>query len=169
MPEGRPPIPEPLKRRVLVEARHRCAICREPAYDLAHIEPWSKVREHTFENLIALCPNCHRRHTRGDIDNQSLRMYKANLSVVNDRYGDYERRVLEAFAEQPEGAIISLTQADIHVLYLVRDGLLEDLGAVRGAMITAGRTLLTPKAYRLTEKGQEFVNRWIRGEDLEPL
>jgi hypothetical protein len=31
---------------VLVEAGHRCAICREHAYELAHIEPWAKVREH---------------------------------------------------------------------------------------------------------------------------
>jgi HNH endonuclease len=162
----RPPVPEGLRRKVLVEAHHRCAICREPSYDVAHIEPWSRVKEHTFENLIALCPNCHRRHHEGQIDMASLRMYKANLSIISERYGDYERRVLEMFAENPQAIRISLTQADIHVLYLVKDGLLNDLGPVRGATIRAGDVLLSPKAYELTEKGREFVDRWLGGQDL---
>ena len=87
---GRPAIAAQLKREVLVEANHRCAICREPSFDVAHLEPWSKVKQHTFDNLISLCPNCHRRHHKGDIDSASLRMYKANLSILNGRYGDIE-------------------------------------------------------------------------------
>ena len=59
--EQRPPIPADLKRRVLVEAGHRCAIptCRQIPVEVAHIVPWSENKEHEFENLIALCPNCH--------------------------------------------------------------------------------------------------------------
>jgi hypothetical protein len=50
--------------------------------DVHHIVPWAKVQEHTFENLIALCPNCHRRAERGDIDRKSLRLYKARLAAA---------------------------------------------------------------------------------------
>jgi hypothetical protein len=82
--ESRPAIPAELKRQVLVEAGHRCAIhtCRHPAdVDIHHIIPWAQCREHTFENLIALCPNCHRRADAGEIDRKSLTMYKARLAA----------------------------------------------------------------------------------------
>ena len=83
MPE-RPPIPADLRRHVLVEAGHRCAIhtCRHGDVDVHHIVPWARREEHTFENLIALCPNCHRRAERGDIDRKSLRLYKARLAAA---------------------------------------------------------------------------------------
>ena len=59
---SRPSIPTDIKRQVLIEAGHRCAIptCGHPTTEIAHILPWAKVKEHKFENLIALCPNCHR-------------------------------------------------------------------------------------------------------------
>jgi len=77
----RSPIPAELKRRVLLEAGHRCAIhtCRHPDVDVHHIVPWSARQEHAFENLIALCPNCHRRAHQGQIDRKSLLLYKARL------------------------------------------------------------------------------------------
>ena len=75
------PIPEDLKRRVLVEAGHRCAIqtCKSTDIDIHHIIPWEKCKEHSFDNLVALCPNCHRRSHKGEIDRKSLLMYKAQL------------------------------------------------------------------------------------------
>jgi hypothetical protein len=81
--ESRPAIPAELKRQVLVEAGHRCAIhtCRHTAVDIHHIIPWAQCHEHTFENLIALCPNCHRRADAGEIDRKALAMYKARLAA----------------------------------------------------------------------------------------
>jgi HNH endonuclease len=128
-------------------------------------EPWAKVRVHTFENLIALCPNCHRRHHRGEIDSASLRIYKGNLSVVNERYSDYERRVLEHFAQNPQSDAIQLAAADFNLLYLLRDGLLTDIGT-RGVSVRAGGAELAPKVYVLTPEGRAFVNKWLGGEDL---
>jgi hypothetical protein len=80
----RSPIPADLRRQILLEAGHRCAIhtCRHVDVDVHHIVPWAKVQEHTFENLIALCPNCHRRAEWGDIDRKSLRLYKARLAAA---------------------------------------------------------------------------------------
>jgi hypothetical protein len=43
------------------------------------------VREHKFENLIALCPNCHTRYDSGEIDRKAMLMYKARLGVMNER------------------------------------------------------------------------------------
>lgn len=80
---GRTSIPEELRRRVLIEAGHRCAIhtCKNPDVDVHHIVPWEKCQEHTFENLIALCPNCHRRSHAGKIDQKSLLLYKTRLAT----------------------------------------------------------------------------------------
>jgi hypothetical protein len=77
----RPPIPEEIRRKVLVESGHRCAIhtCKNPDVDIHHIIPYEKCKEHAFENLIALCPNCHRRAHIDEIDRKALLMYKAQL------------------------------------------------------------------------------------------
>jgi hypothetical protein len=86
---------------VLIEAGHRCAIptCRAHPVEIEHIDDWAKVREHRFENLIALCPTCHARKGNGpdQIDLKSLKIYKQNLALLNSRYGEYERRLLEDF------------------------------------------------------------------------
>jgi hypothetical protein len=82
MTENRPTIPTDLKRQVLIESGHRCAIpqCRHSAnVDVHHIIPWSECKKHDFDNLIALCPNCHRQVHDGKIDRKSLLKYKSNL------------------------------------------------------------------------------------------
>lgn len=48
--------------------------------DVHHIISWERCREHAYDNLIALCPNCHRRADAGEIDRKALRMYKARLT-----------------------------------------------------------------------------------------
>lgn len=81
---NRPAIPAELRRRILVEAGHRCAIhtCRSSDVDVHHIVPWEQCQEHAYENLVALCPNCHRRADAGEIDRKSLRLYKARLAAA---------------------------------------------------------------------------------------
>lgn len=100
MLEDRPSIPASLKRDVLVEAGHRCAIpaCRAHPVEIAHIVPWAKVRRHEMINLIALCPTCHTRYDRGEIDRKAMQKYKQNLSLMQGLYSSLERRVLEHFA-----------------------------------------------------------------------
>jgi hypothetical protein len=44
--------------------------------DVHHIIPWETCQDHSPDNLIALCPNCHRRAHRGEIDRKSLIIYK---------------------------------------------------------------------------------------------
>src|SRR2546426_10814014 len=96
MSGNRPAIPVETKRAVLLEAGHRCAIptCRYPTTEIAHIVPFGETMEHRFENLIALCPNCHTRYDKGEIDRKSMQSYKGNLPVVASRYTDLERRML---------------------------------------------------------------------------
>lgn len=48
--------------------------------------PYAKVREHKFENLIALCPNCHTRYDRHEIDLKDMKYYKQSLAGVPDAW-----------------------------------------------------------------------------------
>jgi hypothetical protein len=162
----RPPIPIALERAVKIEAGHRCAIptCKHPRVEIAHIVPWAEVQEHTFENLIALCPNCHDLYDKDKkIDRRSMLTYKANLGLLNSRYGEFERRVLQQFSEQPQAKIIRLPgSAAILVLYLLKDGFL--LKTNEGPHINGSPSW---EEYTLTAEGRQFVDNWKEARSLE--
>jgi hypothetical protein len=132
--------------------------------EIAHIVPYAKKKDNSFENLIALCPTCHTRFDSGQIDRQSMRQYKANLSVVSSRYSDLERRVIEHFVDNP-GRDTMFLPGGLQLLlgYLVKDGLLE----IKAKLLpTIGGSIFTNDEYYLTRAGKEFVGH-LRGN--EPL
>lgn len=190
MAQDRPDIPAALKRAVLVEAGHRCAIptCRQTPVELAHITPWAKVKEHTFGNLIPLCPTCHTRYDSGDIDRLSMRQYKANLEILNQRYTETERQLLKTFlrkwqmlTEVREGndrqhefisyAGISpqFTQfggIQIHqAMWWMIANLLED-GLIETTELWPRQRRSETVALALTKDGTAFLKRWANAEPL---
>lgn len=164
----RPPIPAEIERAVKIEAGHRCAIptCRFPRIELAHIIPWAEVQTHSFENLIALCPNCHNLYDKDKkIDRKSMQIYKANLGLLNYRYGEFERRVLQIFCDLPlEESICLPGWHDIHLLHLLKDKLLiktdENSGCIIGGVPSWEK-------YKLTSSGRKFVDTWKAAQSLE--
>lgn len=165
---ARPPIPARLKRRILVEAGHRCAIptCRHPTTDIAHIIPWSEVKEHKYENLIALCPNCHRRADRGEIGRKSLRIYKRILQRLTDRYNRFELTVLDELRLGKDVVIGG------NVLLLIKNLLDEELvgytaGLSRGGVESAVFIEGIPTNVRvfLTNKGRRFIEEWVKANE----
>lgn len=78
----RPPIPAELKRQVRQRCGFGCVICGSPIYDYDHIEDYASVREHSFENLVLLCPMCHRKKTKGLITKEFV---WASIKNVNTR------------------------------------------------------------------------------------
>jgi hypothetical protein len=55
MTDSRPAIPIEIRREVLFEARHHCAVCCNPLpLEQAHVVPWNESQEHSVANLIAL-------------------------------------------------------------------------------------------------------------------
>ena len=80
----REPVPAETRRAVLVEAGHRCAIptCRATTTKIAHIALGRDPR-HSFENLIALCLNCHIIFDqKKEIDLIAMQMYKDTTTVT---------------------------------------------------------------------------------------
>jgi hypothetical protein len=165
--EARPAIPKELERQVLMEAGHRCGIptCRHPTTEIAHIIPWVQVKEHKFENLIALCPNCHTRFDRGEIDRRAMHQYKANLSILTGRYADIEQRIFKFFADHPDRNSLWLPGGfGIIVANLMQDGLLEPHDKAVHSMLSS---IPRFELYDLTASGREFVSRWVAARELE--
>lgn len=187
MPSERPAVPAAVKRAVLIEAGHRCAIptCRQTPVEIAHIEPWATVKAHAAENLIALCPTCHTRYDNGDIDRISMRQYKANLAILNNRYTDIERQLLRAFVRKLDTAkrlvpsvsatglagISQIGKVRIHsemdwmLVNLVDDGLITFRDHDHRALREQERAMNT-KVVELTDKGAQFLQQWIAAEPL---
>ncbi len=158
-------IPAKIKRRVLVEAGHRCAIhtCREFEVDVHHIVPFSKCQKHEYENLIALCPNCHRRADRGDIDRKALKKYKVNLRYAHDRFSQLEVDILfklhnaeldmapeeKVQAQWPLSMILMINR-------ILDAGYIEVIGNQSSVQVLGME--ISPIYISLTDKGREYIN-----------
>ena len=159
MTDERTAIPAELKRIILIEAGHRCAIhtCRHIDTEIHHIIPWEQCKKHEYENLIALCPNCHTRADKGEIDKKSLRRYKSNLRFLTDKYFPWELDILFELFNSAEGVE---KQFPAFMLMLIKR--IVDSGFVE---ITEGNTYiqvrdmkLNPSYLKLTNKGRGFIS-----------
>jgi hypothetical protein len=172
---SRDSIPADVKRAVLVEAGHRCAIptCRATTTEIAHIVPWAESRDHAFENLIALCPNCHTRFDqKREIDRQSIRMYKHNLGLLNNRYGEVERRLFSWLAASGERVFVLGAAGDLMVANAVRDGLFEDKQVPGMNLDLTGsngfrKSFPMSFTFWVTDRGVDFIRRLRAGEDID--
>jgi len=77
---GRHP-PVAVRRQLLVESKHRCGVCGEPApMQFHHIVDFAKIGHYDPQHMLALCPTCHAYCTNGFIDSKSQYMYKNQLA-----------------------------------------------------------------------------------------
>jgi hypothetical protein len=154
----RPAIPADLKRRILVEAGHRCSIptCRYIEVDVHHIVPWESCREHRYENLIALCPNCHRRAGKGEIDKKSIRIYKANLRFTHDKFSQFEVDLLfEAFKLPTDQRLFYPAFCELFVKRLIDAGYVTVTPSGYNAIISGVQ--MVPSLLSITDSGRAFV------------
>jgi len=79
---GRHP-PVKVRRELLVEARHSCAICGETTpIEYHHIIEFSKLGHYDSRHMLALCPTHHAMCTLGRIDTQEQYEYKRRLTQL---------------------------------------------------------------------------------------
>lgn len=167
-------IPADVKRAVLVEAGHRCAIptCRATTTEIAHIIPWAETRDNAFVNLIALCPNCHTRFDqKKEIDHLSIKMYKHNLSILNNRYGEFERRLFGVLAVSSERVFVVGAGEDLLVANGVKDGFFEDKHVEGMGLDISGsngfrKNFPMSFTYWVTDAGVDFIKRYAEGQDI---
>ena len=171
---NRDPVPAEVKRAVLVEAGHRCAIptCRATTTEIAHIVPWAETQDNSFENLIALCPNCHTRFDqKKEIDRLSIKMYKHNLGILNNRYGEFERRLFEVLAKTGDRVFVLGAAGDLLVANAVKDGFFEDkkvegMGFLVKSSDGFEKNFPMTFTYWVTDAGVEFIRRVANGADI---
>lgn len=156
---GRPPIPAELRRRVLVEAGHRCAIptCRYIDIDVHHIVPWETCQKHEYANLIALCPNCHRRaHKANEIDRKSLYHYKANLRFTHDRFSQLEVDMLFECAKANGQQLMWAPFNKLLLKRLIESCYVQYSTTPHGVMIDGMRS--SPDYISITQKGLDYIS-----------
>ena len=159
----------------MIEVGYRCAVCKTPEpIQMDHIIEWSVVLKHEFENMIVLCANCHaRKKNTSDprhINRASLQRIKSNLMLLNGRYSDLERRIIENFREELAAratatpSIFIPERLNLLVRYLIHDGLViparydstMSIHFSDGTVLRDDNLKLT-----LTLKGRQFI------EDLD--
>jgi hypothetical protein len=167
----RAPVPEPVKRQILLEAGYRCAIPRymHSTTEIAHIVPYEESEDNSPENLIALCPNHHTMYDyEKKIDRRAMRIIKQKLGIVSGRYNDFEQRVFRYFADHPEISEIQFTDAmenEIQLMNAIKDGYVFKADVIhpsRGSF-SSGYMLAV---YKITPEGREFIRKWL-SEDEE--
>lgn len=168
-------VPADLERTLMIETGYRCGMpnCRETEpLEIEHIEEWAKVREHQFSNMIVLCANCHRRkrdtNSPRHINRASLKKIKQHLMMLNGRYSDLERRVLEDFQaqrnRQPDQLPTIKLPATMHILvkYLIDDGLANAAMQPVVSQSPHGVTINNaPLQLTLSDKGKSFLDNLL--------
>jgi hypothetical protein len=151
------------KRKVLMEAGYRCAIpaYRVPFPELAHIHPWAETNDHSYENLIALCPTCHSLYDSGKIDRIAMIAYKKKLIFLNDVYSRFELDVLD-YLKTHRRAIIP---GELLVKRLLEEGMIEPEEPMAVQSFGSGEEILGIIPMILTDKGRQLLDDWSKGDD----
>ena len=162
---NRSAIPADLRRKVLVEAGHRCAIptCRYIQVEIHHIIPWAQCKAHEYDNLIALCPNCHRRADNDEIDRKSLKLYKYNLRFIYDKFSQLEMDVLFELSHLPKGHGLPWLRFNDLLLKRLFDSKYIDFYEIDSSIsiysdVAMGSIKTTPDAILITDEGRQFIN-----------
>jgi len=90
---GRHP-PVRVRRTLLVEANHKCAICGDstPRFQLHHMVEFAELKHYDPEHMLAICGSCHDKIGTGLIDYQMQVMYKKRLRERKPLPDDFPAR-----------------------------------------------------------------------------
>jgi hypothetical protein len=166
----RHPVPDSVKRDILVEAGYRCAMprCMVPTLEIAHILACESGGDNSRENLIALCPNHHTQYDLGEkIDMKAMRIIKNKLGIISGRYNDFEQRVFRRYADNPKQTQFELTnstEVEILLWNAVNDGYIRKVSVIDapGADFEGG---YKHAVYEITPEGKDFIRKWLSEEE----
>ena len=97
-----------LYNKILKAYEYKCAVCgwhldnitpngktqKQGGCDLHHITPWSEGGENTKDNLILLCPNCHKMADNEVISRDELTMYLRDKPRNNIEYLKQQHKLI---------------------------------------------------------------------------
>jgi hypothetical protein len=85
------------------------------------------------------------------------------LSIINSKYGDLEKRLLEYFAKNPKISEVTFAASkenEIHLMHALEDGLIRLVREEPGSGRDFNGTY-TQAVYEITQEGREFIKKWI--------
>ena len=157
----RPAVPVSVKRQVLHESCHRCAVCGFGlSIELAHVMPWRKTQDHSPENLIALCANCHEMADKQKWNSKDFEAYKNEPWALRANVGKPASAPQKAMVD----LILSRDAADMGEFQRVQ--LVHMVAAYAGVMIADLRLVaVAPSASSLIrlELPRDAAERLILG------
>jgi hypothetical protein len=121
------------------------------AINIHHLALISKGGVNTFDNLIALCPNCHALHHQGIIPHESLRTWKILLLSLNEAF---DRKAID----------VLLTLRKIQKITLRGEGILEIAGLISSDLVEWRQSHTDVFDINLSKKGSIFVEAWSTGK-----
>jgi hypothetical protein len=155
-------IPADVRREVLIEAGYRCAVptCRTIlVIDLHHLVPVARGGGNTAGNLLALCPNCHALHHRGEVPAEAIRVWKGMLVSLNEGIGREAKELLLLLALPWDQRPRCFTSDGV-----IRFAALIVAGLVKVTSPPRPDPLLVPYSVDLTEKGAAVAGAWKAGD-----
>lgn len=175
--KSRKAIPRGLRSKLLVYCRHECCICgkRIGRNEVHHIN--SDPSDNGEENLIPLCPNCHKEADDGVFNERELLKYKeAKIKKVGvkeslEKKGVPSEKFPDIFTKKLDEIVKSLEKDEydpdlnekIDELIMLLKGQIEkwDIPAV-----TFGTKELFLKLYKFSEEGKGLNNLYNIYKDL---
>lgn len=143
-----------------MEAGYRCAIptCRLPITENVHIVSWAESKDHSYENLIALCPNCHTLYDSGRIPREAIIAYKKKLMFLNEVYSRFELDVLD-YLKTNKTALIP---GELLIKRLLEEGIVEHGEKIMIQGFGDGENILGIFYIVLTDKGKKLLDDWSK-------
>lgn len=146
-----------------MEAGYRCAIptCRFPITENAHIVSWAKSKDHSYRNVIALCPNCHTLYDSGKINRVAIVAYKKKLMFLNEVYSRFELDVLDHLKTHNR----ALIPGELLVKRLLEEKLVEHEQKIMTQGFGDGEEILGIFSIVLTDDGRRLLDDWSKVDD----
>jgi hypothetical protein len=158
--------PVAVRRELLVEAGHCCAICpnRVPL-QFHHMIDWAVVKHHDPRHMIAVCANCHAFCANGFIDYQAQMQYKSRLASGVNRLVEVLRKLVTATPEPCSSLANELTTAITGIIQPQLD-IAKWKGQPIGEIL---RSLYDSPidATKVTPVDVQFLYDWIWGDALK--
>jgi hypothetical protein len=166
MASKRKAIPDAVRQAVLHEAGYKCS---NPSchilvtIDLHHLEYVSEDGNNEPDNLLPLCPVCHRRHHAKEIPTESLRAWKMLLLALNEAF---DRRAVEHLLMLGQvGELRVPSDALLTVSALIASGLVVFRYDPPANPRLQGQT----HVLSLSTRGRTFVDGWKNGDQRAAL
>lgn len=98
-------------------------------------------------------------------------MYKHNLGILNNRYGEFERRLFSVLAVSGERVFVVGAGGDLLVANGVSDGFFEDkhvegMGLDISSSSGFRKNFPMSFTYWVTDTGVDFIKRYAEGQDI---